>query len=199
MAPEQSTREGDFLLAALHSQRAHVLGAFDGLPDEALRRPVLPSGWTCLGLVQHLALDVERFWFRAVSAGESVDLKSGDAAWQVGPDVPGGRGVRPLPAGGRARRRRHRRHVPRRRAGLVASRPLRHAAAGGPPADHPRRDHRKLGELGRRGDRGSPRFTADGSTAAPFSSSGCRAASFCRSARCRRPTPPPRCPRGCTG
>ena len=88
MAPEQSTRESDALLAALHSQRAHVLGAFDGLPDEALRRPVLPSGWTCLGLVQHLALDVERFWFRAVTAGESVDLKSGDAAWQVAPDVP---------------------------------------------------------------------------------------------------------------
>jgi hypothetical protein len=39
-------------------------------------------------LVQHLALDVERFWFRAVAAGERVDLKSGGAAWQVAADVP---------------------------------------------------------------------------------------------------------------
>jgi Protein of unknown function (DUF664) len=34
---------------------------------------VLPSGWTCLGLVQHLALDVERFWFREIVAGETID------------------------------------------------------------------------------------------------------------------------------
>jgi hypothetical protein len=53
------------------------------LDEAALRRSVLPSGWTCLGLVQHLALDVERFWFRAVVAGEQVELATGDAAWQV--------------------------------------------------------------------------------------------------------------------
>ncbi|MEV4756111.1 DinB family protein [Micromonospora sp. NPDC049559] len=76
------------LLASLTGQRRHVLGILEGLPDEALRRPALPSGWTCLGLVQHLALDVERFWFRAVIAGEQVELKSGDAAWQVADDVP---------------------------------------------------------------------------------------------------------------
>ena len=34
----------------------------------------LPSGWTCLGLVRHLALDVERFRFRSIIAGEPVDL-----------------------------------------------------------------------------------------------------------------------------
>jgi hypothetical protein len=49
---------------------------------------MLPSGWTCLGLVNHLALDVERFWFRAVAAGEQVELADGDAAWRVDPDVP---------------------------------------------------------------------------------------------------------------
>ncbi len=53
------------LLSCLDRQRDHVLGTLDGLPGEALRRPVLPSGWTCLGLVRHLAIDVERFWFRA--------------------------------------------------------------------------------------------------------------------------------------
>ncbi|HEY2669470.1 MAG TPA: DinB family protein [Rugosimonospora sp.] len=76
------------LLATLNHQRDHVLGILEGLSDEDLRRPVLPSGWTCLGLVQHLALDVERFWFRAVVAGERVDLETGDGAWRVSPDEP---------------------------------------------------------------------------------------------------------------
>ncbi|NUS26661.1 MAG: DUF664 domain-containing protein [Streptomyces sp.] len=79
------------LLRVLHSQRRHVLGILDGLDAEALRRPVLPSGWHCLGLVQHLALDVERFWFRAVVAGDEQvirDLPSGDEAWRVAPDLP---------------------------------------------------------------------------------------------------------------
>jgi len=76
------------LLSSLNDQRDHVLGILEGLPEEALRRPVLPSGWTCLGLVRHLALDVERFWFRAVVAGEHMDLESGAAAWQVTPDMP---------------------------------------------------------------------------------------------------------------
>jgi hypothetical protein len=75
------------LVASLDAERDHVLEALSGLSDEALRRPMLPSGWSCLGLVQHLTLDVERFWFRAVVAGEQVDLESGDGAWQVGPDT----------------------------------------------------------------------------------------------------------------
>jgi hypothetical protein len=83
-----TTEESRALLAYLTAQRAHVLGILEGLPEEALRRPVLPSGWTCLGLVQHLALDVERFWFRAVVAGEDVELPTGDAGWRVAPDVP---------------------------------------------------------------------------------------------------------------
>ncbi|MEU9476131.1 DinB family protein [Streptomyces sp. NPDC048191] len=79
------------LLRALDGQRRHVLGILDGLDAEALRRPVLPSGWHCLGLVQHLALDVERFWFRAVVAGDEEvveGLTNGDEAWQVAPEVP---------------------------------------------------------------------------------------------------------------
>ena len=76
------------LMSALRDQREHVLRAVSGLPDHALRQPVLPSGWSCLGLVQHLALDVERFWFRAVLAGEDVDLCSGDEAWRVDTATP---------------------------------------------------------------------------------------------------------------
>ena len=80
--------ELEALLTALRDQREHVLRAVTGLSDLALRQPVLPSGWTCLGLVQHLALDVERFWFRAVLAGETVELCSGDEGWRVAPATP---------------------------------------------------------------------------------------------------------------
>ncbi|MFJ4783503.1 DUF664 domain-containing protein [Streptomyces sp. NPDC088794] len=83
-------REVRTLLRVLDGQRRHVLGTLDGLDEEALRRPVLPSGWHCLGMVQHLALDVERFWFRAVVAGDETTihaLTSGDEAWKVDPET----------------------------------------------------------------------------------------------------------------
>jgi len=82
--------EKTMLLSSLDAQRNHVLGILEGLPEEDLRRPVLPSGWTCVGLVQHLALDVERFWFRAVIAGEQTiidDLNAAGDVWQVPSDV----------------------------------------------------------------------------------------------------------------
>lgn len=62
--------ELDALKSALDHQRAHVLGILEGLSEEDLRRPVLPSGWSCLALLRHLTLDVERFWFPGVIAGE---------------------------------------------------------------------------------------------------------------------------------
>ena len=83
-------RERTTLLSYLSAQRKHVLGILEGLAEDALRRPVLPSGWTCLGLVQHLALDVERFWFRCVIAGEqtAIDaLATTPDAWHVGAEV----------------------------------------------------------------------------------------------------------------
>ncbi|GAA3477066.1 DUF664 domain-containing protein [Streptomyces yanii] len=79
------------LLSFLNGQRRHVLGILDGLEADALHRPVLPSGWSCLGLVQHLALDVERFWFRAVFVGDKnvIDtLDDMEDAWQVASDTP---------------------------------------------------------------------------------------------------------------
>jgi uncharacterized damage-inducible protein DinB len=77
------------LLLCLNKQREHVLGALQSLPEQALRQAVLPSGWTCIGLVQHLALDVERFWFRQVMSGEHVEPDEfGDNGWQVRREVP---------------------------------------------------------------------------------------------------------------
>jgi len=80
------------LLSYLDLQRRHVLGILDGVREADLRRSVLPSGWTILGLVQHLTMDVERFWFSAVVAGDQRaidDLAKGDGAWQVSADVSG--------------------------------------------------------------------------------------------------------------
>jgi Protein of unknown function (DUF664) len=80
--------EKDALRASLNSQREHVLGTLEGLSEDDLRKPALPSGWTPLGMVQHLTLEVERFWFRAAVAGEPMTLTSDDQAWQVPADVP---------------------------------------------------------------------------------------------------------------
>jgi hypothetical protein len=86
----QETRpETSALLASLTSQRNHVLGILDGLSDDQLRQPVLPSGWSCLGMVQHLTISDERFWFSGVVGGESACIRASDdeakaeAIWQV--------------------------------------------------------------------------------------------------------------------
>lgn len=83
-----ASREMQLLQAHLDSQRRHVLGAIDGLSDEELRRPVLPSGWHCLGMLKHLALSDEHYWFRCVVAGEPLDFfpEGPNADWQVEPD-----------------------------------------------------------------------------------------------------------------
>lgn len=81
------SRERTALLGWLGAQREHVLGVVRGLPEEALRRPVMPSGWTCLGMIRHLAVDDERFWFRGVAAGEPIDLND-PTGWQPAPDEP---------------------------------------------------------------------------------------------------------------
>ncbi len=85
--------ESALLLGYLDTQRRHVLGTIEGLDEVTLHRAVLPSGWNCVGLLHHLALDVERFWFRAVVAAEqdviAAQALAGVNAWDVGPDVSG--------------------------------------------------------------------------------------------------------------
>ena len=79
--------ETQVLLQFLDAERDHVLGILEGLSEEQLRRPVLPSGWNCLGMVKHLALSDEHYWFRCVVGGESFDFfpEGLDADWQVDP------------------------------------------------------------------------------------------------------------------
>ncbi len=87
----RQSEESKLLLAHLNSQRKHVLGILEGLDAEDLRRPVLPSGWSCLGMLRHLALDDERFWFRGTIAADQdvIDevATAADDAWRVGPDT----------------------------------------------------------------------------------------------------------------
>lgn len=82
--------ETSTLLRHLNAQRGHALSILEGLDEDALRRSMLPTGWSCLELVQHLALDVEKFWFRAVVAGEQTaidELTVAPDAWQVDADM----------------------------------------------------------------------------------------------------------------
>ena len=64
--------ERTFLQGSLNNQREHVLGILEGLSDDDLRRRVLPSGWSSLGLVQHLTWSVEVFWFQRIIMGQDI-------------------------------------------------------------------------------------------------------------------------------
>jgi uncharacterized damage-inducible protein DinB len=74
---------------SLEKARAAIVTKTNGLEDAELRKPILPSGWSLLGLVKHLAY-VERWWFRSVMAGEDVAFpwtdEDEDADWRVEPD-----------------------------------------------------------------------------------------------------------------
>ena len=65
--------EKSVLLMFLAAQRASVLAVVDGLDDQALTTSVLPSGWTPLGLVEHLG-HAERHWFQEVATGRAEPL-----------------------------------------------------------------------------------------------------------------------------
>lgn len=70
--------ELEVLDAQLQRCQETLLMKIDGLDDEDLRRSVVPSGVTLLGIVKHLAY-VHRWWFRAVFLGETVEF-----AWSEG-------------------------------------------------------------------------------------------------------------------
>jgi uncharacterized damage-inducible protein DinB len=65
--------ESPTLVTFLDAQRESVLAIVDGLDEYALRTTVVPSGWTPLGLVEHLGR-AERYWFQHVAAGSVIDV-----------------------------------------------------------------------------------------------------------------------------
>jgi hypothetical protein len=87
--PETLADPRELLVGFLDFYRQAVLRKLDGMPEEELRRSRLPSGWTPLELLKHLA-GVERRWFRWGFAAERFDepwLENGpDGTWYVGPE-----------------------------------------------------------------------------------------------------------------
>ena len=79
--------EAELLLDYLQGQRRHVLAALDSLTDEQMLTPVMPSGWHLIGLIKHLSLADEHYWFRCVMAGEPFDFfpEGPNADWQLDP------------------------------------------------------------------------------------------------------------------
>ncbi|GAA0220674.1 DinB family protein [Saccharothrix mutabilis subsp. mutabilis] len=71
--------EKEALAAFLGAQRASVPAILEGLDEAALRTSVLPSGWTPLGVVEHLG-NAERHWFQEVVTGRADPLPGGDDA-----------------------------------------------------------------------------------------------------------------------
>jgi hypothetical protein len=84
-SPRVASGELEALKGYLDAQRQHVLGILDGLPEEQLRRPVLPTGWSCLGLVRHWrvpevmsAEDVFAEYRAAIERSDSVLAAAGE-------------------------------------------------------------------------------------------------------------------------
>ena len=76
-------------MAFLDHHRATLLWKIDGVSDEDLRRPMVPSGTSLLGMVKHLAY-VERGWFQRAFLGQEVTVpwtkEDPDADFRIEPD-----------------------------------------------------------------------------------------------------------------
>jgi uncharacterized damage-inducible protein DinB len=87
--PPHAGSEAETLSGFLDFQRATLLWKLEGLDDEQLRRAMVPSGTSLLGIVKHLAY-VERSWFQRVWAGQEVSFpwteEDPDADWRIEPD-----------------------------------------------------------------------------------------------------------------
>lgn len=85
----QTGPEKEMLCAFLDYGRATILWKLEGLSDEDLRRVVVPSGWSLLGLVKHLSF-VESWWFQTQFKGEEDrfpwDESDPDSDFRVEPD-----------------------------------------------------------------------------------------------------------------
>lgn len=105
----------------LDAQRAAVLAIVEGLDDRGLRTPVLPSGWTPLGLIEHLG-HAERHWFQQVATGSAAPLP-----W---PAEDGDSDAEPAPARPAAQVVAFYRDQCRRSNAVLAARPLSAPPAG---------------------------------------------------------------------
>ena len=107
--PRVDTSEKDTALAFLRFARHCLVKKTEGLDDEQLRRVLVPSGTSLLGLVQHVT-DGERWWFGYHVAGDP-QWSEVDFSMEVPPDRPSGGGVRRLRRGGGRQRGDHGRRL----------------------------------------------------------------------------------------
>lgn len=72
------------LLSGLAAQQQRIVGIVAGLDDGTMRRPILPSGWSCGGMIQHLT-GMTNFWFATIMSGD--DLVEADDGFTLADDV----------------------------------------------------------------------------------------------------------------
>jgi hypothetical protein len=68
------TDERSRLVRALEGARRHVLDQVSTMRRADLYESLVPSKWSPLGLVRHLTLSDERYWFEVVVAGGPLDF-----------------------------------------------------------------------------------------------------------------------------
>lgn len=90
------TSELDTALAFLDFARECVIKKLDGLDEDQVRRALVPTGTSLLGLVQHLIVS-EQYWFAHHVRGDAPD-----AEFDFGMTVPPGRRAEDLIAEYRA-------------------------------------------------------------------------------------------------
>jgi hypothetical protein len=79
---DSATSERDRVQYFLDQQRGAVLAIIEGLDEAQLSTAVLPSGWTPLGLLRHLA-GAEAMWFQGMVLGNQPEV-----TWNDGVDDP---------------------------------------------------------------------------------------------------------------
>jgi hypothetical protein len=69
MTTLEKTTETDTLLSSLAGQQHRIHLILSDLDQRAVRQVLLPSGWSCAGMLQHLTLTTT-FWLSEVMAGQ---------------------------------------------------------------------------------------------------------------------------------
>jgi hypothetical protein len=86
--------EKELLVSFLEEQRNHVIGITEGLTEEQFRTVLVPSGWSCHSLLQHLAVGVEQYWLQCIVGGDSLApfnarSAAGEGEWHVEEELKG--------------------------------------------------------------------------------------------------------------
>jgi uncharacterized damage-inducible protein DinB len=79
--------ETEALRHFLDYQRSAVLSIVDGLDEQAWHRPIVASGWTPAGMVEHLC-GAERHWFQNVVLGREDRLPWDEGRPEYDPEMP---------------------------------------------------------------------------------------------------------------